>query len=340
MHTIVVRRLARTFLIQPTYSRRLHHGGGIAAGSRLNFITGNLMRLKILVFLALTISYRSNVCAQTSPGNPGTTALIRCDDIGMCHTVNVAAKQVFDAGIPVSASVMFACPWYQEAVELLKHYPHVSVGVHLTLNAEWKNYRWGPISGRSAVPSLVDSLGYFFPSRASFFANHPKIDEVEKELRAQIERAVHSGLHIDYLDYHMGTVVDRPEFRALLESLAREYRLAISRYFGEEDVQGVYQAAIPAKLDTLLAHSRLLEKGPIHLFVFHVGLQSPELDALEDLNTFGPKEMSKHRQAELKALTSPLFTSLLHKRQIRLTTYRDLVSEKGLGAMKRPIEKE
>jgi chitin disaccharide deacetylase len=298
------------------------------------------MRLKILLLLVLSLSYRAELVAQPSPDKSTPTVLIRCDDIGMCHTVNMAAKQVFETGIPVSASVMFACPWYQEAVELIEKYPQVSVGVHLTLNAEWKNYRWGPVSGRSAVPSLVDSLGYFFPSRASFFANKPKLDEIERELRAQIERAVHSGLHIDYLDYHMGTVVDRIELRILLESLAREYGLAISRYFGEVDVEGVYKAPVASKLDTLLAHAGSLGNGPVNLLVFHIGLQTPEMDALEDLNTFGPRDMSKHRQSELNALISPQFRDVLNKKQARITTYRELVQEKGLGAMKRPIEKD
>lgn len=298
------------------------------------------MRLTILLLFVFVVAYRSDLRAQSSAANSSPTVLIRCDDIGMCHTVNMAIKRVFEAGVPVSVSVMFACPWYQEAVDLIKHYPNVSVGVHLTLNAEWKNYRWGPISGRSAVPSLVDSLGYFFPSRASFFANHPKLNEIETELRAQIERALHSGLHIDYVDYHMGTVVDRPEQRALLESLAREYGLAISRYFGEVDVPGVYQAPILSKLDTLLTHTESMGDGPVQLMVFHVGLQSPEMDALEDLNTFGPRDMSKHRQSEFNALTSPLFRYLLQKKHARMITYRELVREKGLDSMRRPVEKD
>src|ERR1700744_2673296 len=69
--------------------------------------------------------------------------LIRLDDIGMNHSVNMAAKAVAETGMPVSVSLQFACPWYQEAVEILKKYPNVTIGVHLTLTNEWKNYRWG-----------------------------------------------------------------------------------------------------------------------------------------------------------------------------------------------------
>jgi len=266
--------------------------------------------------------------------------LIRCDDIGMCHTVNVAAQKVLATGIPVSFSVMFACPWYQEAVDLLKQHPEVSVGVHLTLNAEWKNYRWGPVSGAGSVPSLVDSVGFFFPSRATFFANQPRIEEIETELRAQIQRAIHSGLRIDYVDYHMGTAVDKPEVRALVEALAKEYRLGISRYFGEMDVEGVYSAPVGSKIDTLLARTNSVGQAAVNLMVFHIGLQTPEMNALEDMNSFGLREMSKHRESELNSLTSPRFLKLVQEKHIRLTTYRELIGQTGLAGMKRPTVKD
>ena len=72
--------------------------------------------------------------------------LIRSDDAGMSHSVNMALQRLMDTGLPVSVSVMFTCPWYQETVEILKRHPKVAVGIHLTLNSEWKNYRWGPVS--------------------------------------------------------------------------------------------------------------------------------------------------------------------------------------------------
>ena len=90
--------------------------------------------------------------------------LFRLDDIGMNHSVNLALEEVAKTGMPFSVSVLFACPWYQEAVEILKKYPQVTVGVHLALNSEWRGYRWGPVLGKGGVPSLVDSVGYFLPS--------------------------------------------------------------------------------------------------------------------------------------------------------------------------------
>ncbi|MFH0991868.1 MAG: ChbG/HpnK family deacetylase [bacterium] len=295
-----------------------------------------LQRCLNTIFCLLVLSANLSLLQSQPSANDSIQLLIRCDDLGMCHSVNLAAKRLFESGLPVSVSIMFACPWYQEAVDLLKQYPDVSAGVHLTLNAEWKNYRWGPVLGKVAVPSLVDSIGFFFPSRATFFANNPKIAEVEKELRAQIERALSSGIRIDYLDYHMGTVVDTPELRALLERLANEYHLGISRYFGERDVAGVYKLAPETKTDSLLATISGLKNGPVQLLVCHIGLDTPEMSALIDLNTFGLAQMSKHREAELNALLSNDFRKIIKDKKIRLLTYRDIIRRMGLDKMQRP----
>jgi len=290
----------------------------------------------IIVFALLSASFINGQKSSEESTENKISLLIRCDDWGMCHSVNMAAKQVLEKGFPVSASVMFVCPWYQEIVDILKQYPNVSVGIHLTLNAEWKNYRWGPIAGKMNVPSLVDSLGYFFPSRSKLFGNKPVLAEIEKELRAQIERAVNSGIRIDYVDYHMGAAVQNIQTREILEKLAAEYHLAVSRYFDEADVEGVYAADINKKLDTLISVTKALKPGGTKLFVFHIGIDNAELEALKDLNPFGPKNMSEHRQAELNALLSPQFQEMIHSSKFRLINYHDLINEKGLKNMKRP----
>lgn len=294
------------------------------------------MQLKFISILIFFLPAYFPVSAQPVSSGDRIPVLLRLDDIGMCHSVNVAAEQVLKTGMPVSMSVMVPCPWFTEAVEILKKYPHVSVGIHLTLNSEWKQYRWGPVAGVSAVPSLVDSMGHFFPSRSKLFANNPKLWEIEYELRAQIEKAIQAGLKIDYLDYHMGAAMQTLETRAIVEKLASEYQVAISRYYDEVDVEGGYAAPVQGKLDTMLLKLRTLQPGGTKLFVIHIGLDSPEMAAMEDLNPTGPKEMSKHRQAELEALLSPRFREMLNSTAYRVVNYRLLNQEKGIGSMKRP----
>jgi chitin disaccharide deacetylase len=263
--------------------------------------------------------------------------VIRSDDAGMSHSVNMGLERLIDTGLPVSISVMFACPWYQETVEMLKRHPNVAVGIHLTLNSEWKNYRWGPVTGRGAVPSLVDDEGYFFATSEALHQHHPKLGEVEKEMRAQIERARRSGLKIDYVDYHMGTAVRYPEFRELTERLAREYGLGMSQYFGETRGDPQYEAAPAAKTDSLVALIDRLHPR-FNLVVTHVGIDNEELGALLDMNTDGGlAEMSKNRQGELDALMSPRFSEALKARNVRLITYRQLIEMQGLRSMRRPL---
>ncbi len=262
--------------------------------------------------------------------------IIRSDDAGMSHSVNMGLERLIETGLPVSISVMFPCPWYQETVEMLKRHPAVAVGVHLTLNSEWKNYRWGPVSGRGAVPTLVDADGYFFPSTAALYGNHPNLKEVETELRAQIERALRSGLKIDYVDYHMGTAVRYPEFREVTERLAREFHLGMSEYFGETRANPQYTAAPASKGDSLQALINRLHPG-FNLVVTHIGIDDAELGALVDMNTDGGlPEMSKNRQGELDAVASRRFSEALRARHVRLLTYRQLIDMQGLKSMHQP----
>lgn len=254
----------------------------------------------------------------------------------MSHAVNMGLERLISTGLPVSVSVMFPTPWYQETVEILKRHPNVSVGIHLTLNSEWKNYRWGPVLGRTAVPTLVDADGYFLPSAEALHNNHPDLGEVEKELRAQIDRALKSGLKIDYVDYHMGTAVRYPEFREITEKLAREFGLGMSEYFGETRHDPQYAAPPPKKADSLVAMIGRLQPR-FNLVVTHVGIDGPELGALLDMNTSNPlPEMSKNRQGELDALTSQRFSKAVKAHNVQLITYRQLIGMQGLKSMERP----
>lgn len=282
--------------------------------------------LLLIMMAVLTVIFINPV-----KSNAQTKLLIRCDDIGMCHSVNVAVKKLIATGIPFSTSVMFACPWYQEAVEILKANPQISVGVHLTLNSEWKNYKWGPVS--RSVPSLTDSNGYFYSSNDEFVKCGYKLDEVETELRAQVERAVHSGVHIDYLDTHI-LIGSIPGIIAIVEKLAKEYHLGISGYFNEH-YETLWDTDPEYKFKHLMGIVDSLRNNQPNLLVIHLGQDTREMEALIDLNYQpDPYRVSKHRQAEFDALSSPAFREIIQKLNIKLTTYKELISKEGLKNMK------
>jgi predicted glycoside hydrolase/deacetylase ChbG (UPF0249 family) len=272
------------------------------------------------------------------------TLMLRLDDIGMNHSVNMAMKKVADTKMPFSASVQFACPWFQEAVEILKANPQICVGVHLTLTSEWKNYRVGPVTGRGSVSSLVDSVGYFPHSTEAFANSGYKPEQVEKELSAQIERALATGLKITYIDPHMGIALSTPALRAITEKLAWKYKLAISTlseqvYFGETYME-MWGEPVATKKKSFLAYvSTKLNKSRPNLVVIHVALQDPEMNALFDMNSSmmnskaGKPLTALHRETELNMLLSPEFKAMVN-RKFKLQTYADLVKAPGLYSMK------
>jgi hypothetical protein len=269
--------------------------------------------------------------------------LLRLDDIGMNHSLNMAIKRVAETGIPFSVSVLFACPWYQEAVEILKQHPRISVGVHLALNSEWKNYRWGPVLGAAAVPTLVDSNGYFLHSNSAFLEKKYDLGEVERELNAQVDRALRSGLRIDYLDHHMGTAAATPELRTIVERIAAKHNLGIARYFGESSYE-LFAVPPDQKIDSLTTHLRSLVADRPNLVVVHVAEDTPEMRALFDMN-YAPMNSPSgepltwmHRKAELEMMLSPALRRTLSETGARLITYRDVIAAKGLSAMKRPVD--
>ncbi len=143
----------------------------------------------------------------------------------MCHSANEGAFEALAQGPATCGSVMVPCPWFREAADRAGADPALDLGVHLTLNSEWPHYRWGPVAGRSAVPSLLDDQGYL--ARTSLeVAQRAKPEEVEIELRAQIERALEAGIDVTHLDSHMGTCFF-PAFAEITIGLADAYRLPI-----------------------------------------------------------------------------------------------------------------
>ena len=156
--------------------------------------------------------------------------IVNCDDLGLTHSSNVAGYEALRQGVATSASLMVPCPWARDAAA---RYRGEDVGVHLTLNAELDTYRWGPITH---APSLLDGDGGF-PRTVEDAWDHADVDEVRRECRAQIERAIVWGFDVSHLDSHLGTLEPRPEFFDVYLELAVEFGLPMR--IGDEATERV-----------------------------------------------------------------------------------------------------
>ena len=146
--------------------------------------------------------------------------IVNCDDLGSSRSANVAVYDALRNGIATSATLMVPCPWARDAASM---YRGEDVGVHLTLNAEWETYRWGPITHS---PSLLDGDGGF-PRTVEDTWDHGDIDEVRKECRAQIERAIYWGFDVSHIDSHMGTLQLRADFFDVYLDMSIEFGLPL-----------------------------------------------------------------------------------------------------------------
>jgi predicted glycoside hydrolase/deacetylase ChbG (UPF0249 family) len=261
-------------------------------------------------------------------GGPGPIRLVvRADDIGSCHTSNLACIQCFQEGIVRSVEVQVPCPWFNEAVKLLRENPTCDVGVHLTLTSEWENYKWGPLT---QAPSLVDGQGNFrpmtsqrpdFPPGTGFLESGWKIDEVEKELRAQIELAQKLIPQVSHLSSHMGTPTCTAELRTLVQKLAQEYKLPIETPGARHVPWMVDSKASAEQREAALVRALEGLRPGAWIVVEHPGLDTPEMQALGHK---GYWEVATHRAGVTKAFTSPKVKEVIQRRGIQLTSYRDL----------------
>jgi chitin disaccharide deacetylase len=133
--------------------------------------------------------------------------IIHTDDIGMCHASVQAFQDLWAFGTITAGAVMVPCPWFPAVAQMCRENPSIDMGVHATLNAEWESYRWGPVSTRASDSGLLDKSGYFHQWHQAVYDN-AKPEEVEKEVNAQIEHALSTGMDVTHVDSHMGTIMN------------------------------------------------------------------------------------------------------------------------------------
>jgi chitin disaccharide deacetylase len=171
--------------------------------------------------------------------------IINADDFGMYPSVNTAVLQSIENGIAGSCSLMPPCPGARQALQLLQERPHIRFGIHLTLVCDFASYRWQPMAAAEKVPSLLDGNGRMFsPDAKAQLLAQAQLDEVELELRSQIEAVLATGLTPTHLDWHCLADGGREDIFDLGLTLADEYRLA-ARVWLERGRRAARQRNLP-----------------------------------------------------------------------------------------------
>jgi hypothetical protein len=277
------------------------------------------MRAAVLLLLGLF---------ALQPASADIRLIVKGDDMGAAHGINAATIEAYKRGVLTTTNVIVPGPWFPEAARLLKENPGLDVGVHLALTSEWENVKWRPLT---YAPSLVDPDGYFFPmvqprpgfpAGASIKESSWKIDEIERELRAQIAAAKRHIPHVTYTWNHMGFTSLSPEVADLVLRLSKEYGLVVPSALGVQRVGGVYESrdSGAVKADKLAAKLETLGPG-LWLHIDHAATDDPEMQAYGHQ---GYEWVAADRKAVFEAWTSPKVRAVITRRNIKLTNYREL----------------
>lgn len=268
----------------------------------------------------------------------GPKLIVRGDDMGYSHSGNMALIESSINGIQTSIEVIVPSPWFPEAVNLLNENSGIDVGIHLAITSEWDNIKWRPLTW---APSLVDEDGYFFPMSfpnenypgLSVQENEWKIEEIEQELRAQIELAQRKIPRVSHVSAHMGFTWIDPSIRELTKKLAVEYGIDIDlEELGVEHVtykdlewQESIKASSETKLEAFIEMLMTLEGGKTYMFLDHPGYDNAELRAISHKEY---ETVALDRQGVTDVFTSLAVKAIIEESGIELISYRDLVKGK------------
>jgi len=271
--------------------------------------------------------------------------IIHVDDVGMCHAANEATIKALEKGIVTCGSIMVPCPWFLEIAEYCREHPQADLGIHVTLTSEWSHYRWYPVSSIDKVPGLVDEEGYLWRS-VEDVVKHATPEEVETEIRAQVQRAIDFGIKPTHIDTHMGTVYASPEFFKAYCQVAREFGIPPMIISPESEVArqrmksdpamapffemfktlasgfpmldnlatGVESAELERRREEYKEIIRNLKPGVTQIIV-HLGLDHPEIHAITS--------SWLARYNDFRIFTDPEMKQFIEEQGVKLIGWRD-----------------
>lgn len=256
--------------------------------------------------------------------------IVKGDDMGAAHGINVATIDAYQHGVLTTTNMIVPGPWFLEAAKLVNENPGLDVGVHLALTSEWSWVKWRPLTH---APSIVDEDGYFFPAVvrragiAGSLKDAPwKIDEIERELRAQLVMAKRHVPQVSYTWNHMGFDAMAPEVKKLVSRLSKEFGLVIPQELGVQFLFGIYDSkdSGAVKAEKLAARLEKLKPG-LWEHIDHASTDDSEMRAVNHPGNLG---VAQDRSANHDAWVSPKVREVITRRGIKLTNYRELAKQR------------
>lgn len=266
--------------------------------------------------------------------------ILHADDFGLAQSENAATITALEQSSINSTSIMVPCAWFPESAAYAKRHPAADIGIHLTLTSEWKYYRWRPVLPAHEVPSLVDEQGFLHGS-VEELSRYATVEDVEKELRAQVERGIQFGIAPTHLDSHMFSLVAKPEFLMVYLKLSRAYKLPlllnrafiqrtahydIGPYLTDQDVLVDYlYSAEPADYEAGMLNFyrqtlQNLQPG-LSEILLHPAYNNVEMQAITIEHPYWAADW---RQYDFDFFTSAACREILQKEQIQLITWAEI----------------
>ena len=266
--------------------------------------------------------------------------IIHADDAGLSHSQDSATITALGKKAVNSAAIMAPCPWFPEIAAYAKQHPEMDWGIHITLTSEWKNYKWSGVSSSNEIASLLDKDGYMYATLQDFNKNE-KPAEVEKEVKAQIEKALSFGIRLTHIDTHMGSVLGSPELVKMYQQVGKQYRLPVLipmnfiRMIAPKLIDDIDTANVSIVNNYAIAtpgisadkwkqfYNNVIEKlkPGLNELVFHLAFDDNECKAI----TIGQADYgAAWRQRDFNYATSEEFKALLKKENVQLVTWGEI----------------